>query len=76
MSVEELRSFNQVPANIRLEVVDDTAALTIGGADNVIYFTSEQFVAGLLFHIPSLVNQFLHFTRLLLHLYIQTSFGF
>ena len=36
MSVEELRSFSQVHANIRLEVVDDSVAPTIGGADNVV----------------------------------------
>ena len=63
MSVEELRSFNQVPANIRLEVADRLDAPTIGGADNVVYFTNEKFFAGLVFPIPSLVKQFLHFTR-------------
>ena len=31
MSVEELRSFSQVPANIRLEVAGGMAAPTIGG---------------------------------------------
>ena len=63
MSIEELRSFNQVPTDIRLEVADDPVAPTIGGADNVVYFTREQFVAGLHFLIPSLVKQFLHFIR-------------
>ena len=63
MSIVELRSFSQVPVNIRLEVADGIAALTIGKANNAIYFTREQFVAGLRFLIPSLVKQFLHFTR-------------
>ena len=63
MSIEELRSFSQVPSIIKLEVSDDTIVLTIEGADNVFYFTQEQFVAGLRFPIPSLVKQFLHFTR-------------
>ena len=63
MSIEELRSFNQVPANIRLEVENSLVAPTIGGVDNTIYFTHEQFVSGLRFPIPSLVKQFLHFTR-------------
>ena len=31
MFVDELRSFSQVPADIRLEVANDTAAPTIGG---------------------------------------------
>ena len=47
------------------------ATPTIGGADNVVYFTREQFSAGLRFPIPSLVKQFIHFTRappMLIHL--------
>ena len=56
MSVEELRLFSQVPTDIILEVEDGTTALTIGGADNVVYFTLEQFVARLRFPIPSLVK--------------------
>ena len=63
MSVDELRSFNLVPADIILEVADDPTAPTIGGVDNVVYFTREQFAAGLRFPIPSLVKQFLQFTR-------------
>ena len=39
MSIEDLRSFSQVPANIELEVVDGSVAPTIGGADNAVYFT-------------------------------------
>ena len=63
MSKEELRSFNQVPIDIRLKVTDGSAASTIGGENNVVYFTHEQFVAGLPFPISSLVKQFLHFTK-------------
>ena len=55
MSIEELRSLRQVLA-IKLEVSDGTATPTIGGADNVVYFTQEQFAAGLCFPIPSLVK--------------------
>ena len=65
MSVEELRLFSHVPVNIKLEVADNPATPTIGGADNVVYFTHEQFVVGLRFPIQSLVKQFLHFTRAL-----------
>ena len=63
MPVEELRSFSQVLAVIRLEVLDGMATPTIGGVDNVIYFTREQFAVGLRFPIPSLVKRFLHFAR-------------
>ena len=62
-SVEELRSSNQVPVVIILEVSSGMATPTIGGGDNTVYFTREQFVAGLRVPIPSLVKQFLHFTR-------------
>ena len=47
MFVEDLRSFRQVPTAIRLEVSDGTTTLTIGVVDNAIYFTREQFAAGL-----------------------------
>ena len=63
MSVEEFRSFNQVPTNIRLEVADGPTASTIRGADNVVYFTREQFVVGLHFPVQTLVKQFLNFIR-------------
>ena len=63
MSVEKLRPFSQVPANIILEVADGMTTPTIGGANNVVYFTREKFVVGLHFPILSLVKQFLYFTR-------------
>ena len=44
-------------------MLDGPAASILGEADNAIYFTREQFAARLLFPVPSLVNQFLHFTR-------------
>ena len=39
MSVDELRSFCQVPSGIRLELSDGPAFSTVGEADNVFYFT-------------------------------------
>ena len=56
MSVKELRSFSQVSTVIKPEVSDDTVVPTIGGADNIVYFTREQFYTGLRFSIPSLVK--------------------
>ena len=41
MSVEDLRSFNQVPVGISLVLSDDAAVPTAEGADNVVYFTRE-----------------------------------
>ena len=63
MSVEELRSFCQVLDDISLELSDGPAFSTIGEADNAVYFTQEQFAAGLRFPVSSLVKQFLHVTR-------------
>ena len=63
MSVEELRSYSQIPIEISLETSDGATTTTVGEVDNVIYFTREQFVAGLHLPVPSLVKQFLHFTR-------------
>ena len=53
MSIEELKLYNQAPVEISLEMLDDLTASTIGEADNVIYFTREQFVVELRFPIPS-----------------------
>ena len=63
MSVEDLRSFRQVLAAIRLEMSDAATTSTMRAVDNAIYFTREQFVVGLCLPVPSLVKQFLHFTR-------------
>ena len=61
--VEDLRSFRQVLATIKLKVSNGTSTSTTGVADNAVYFTREQFAVGLCLPIPSLVKQFLHFTR-------------
>ena len=75
MSVEELRSFCEVPANVSLELSDRVDVSTVGGVDNVVYFTQEQFSVGLRFLISSLVKQFLHFTQTPYVPFIRTSFG-
>ena len=62
MSVEELRSFYQVPADINLEFSNGATVSTVREANNVVYFTPEQFATGFRFPISSLVKQFLHFT--------------
>ena len=63
MPAEQIRLYNQIPTEISLEPLDNAATTTVGEADNVIYFTWEQFVVGLRLPVPSLVKQFLHFTR-------------
>ena len=60
MSMEELRSYCQIPDSISLELSDGSAALTVGEVDSAVYFTREQFAAGLRLPVSSLVKQFLH----------------
>ena len=63
MSIEDLRSFRQVPTAIRLEMLDGAVTSTMGAEDNAVNFTREQFAYGLYLPVPSLVKQFLHFTK-------------
>ena len=63
MSEEELRLYNQIPVETSLETSDGAVTTTVGEVDNVVYFTWEKFAAGLHLSVPSLVKQFLHFTR-------------
>ena len=63
LSMEELRSYYQIPNNIDFELPDGLAESTINEEDTVVYFTREQLVAELRFPISSLVKQFLHFSR-------------
>ena len=63
MSMEEVRSFCQIPDIISLETSDGPAVSAIGEADSAVYFTREQFEAGLHFPVSSLVKQFLHVSQ-------------
>ena len=56
MSMEELRSFCRVLDGIILELSNGPARSTVGQVDNVVYFTREQFAAGLRFPVLSLVK--------------------
>ena len=62
MSVEEFRSFCQVPVDISLEL-SDGAVVSIVRDRYAVYLTRVQFGAGIRFLISSLVKRFLHFTR-------------
>ena len=63
LSMEELRSYYQIPNNIDFEFPDGPAESTIDEEDSVVYFTREQLTAGLRFPISSLVKQSLHFSE-------------
>ena len=63
MPTEELRLYSQIPTEINLKMSDNATTTTVKEADNVVYFTQEQFAARLHLPVPSLVKQFLHYTR-------------
>ena len=60
LSMEELRSYCQIPNNINIELSDGPAESTISEGDGAVYFTWEQLVAGLCFPVLFLIKQFLH----------------
>ena len=62
LTMEELRAYYDVPANINLKLMEDPDESTIGGEHNTVSFTRELAV-GLRFPVPAIVKQFLHFTR-------------
>ena len=61
LSMEELRSYCQIPHNIDFELSDGPVEPTVDKEDSIVYFTREQLATGLHFPISSLVKQFLHF---------------
>ena len=63
LTVEELRSYSEIPEDIDLKLMDELDESTLGGEHNVMFFTLEQLAAGLRFPVPALVKQFLHFTK-------------
>ena len=63
LSMEESRSYCQIPNTIDFEFPDGPVESTIFEEDNVMYFTQEHLATGLCFLIWSLVKQFLHFSR-------------
>ena len=63
LTMEELRSYCEVLDNIDLKLVEKADESTLGGEHNDVFFTREHLAAGLRFPVPTLVKQFLHFTR-------------
>ena len=61
LSVEELKSYCQIPKNIDIELPDGPAESTIDEGDDAVYFTWEQLAVRLHFPVSSLIKQFLHF---------------
>ena len=63
LTMEELRIYCDIPDDINLKLIDKPNESTMGGEHNVMFFTQEQLAAGLRFLVPTLVKQFLHFTK-------------
>ena len=63
LTMEELKVYCEVPDNIDLRLVERADDSTLGGEHNGVFFTREHLAAGLCFLLPTIVKQFLHFTR-------------
>ena len=63
LTMEELKVYCEVPDNIDLRLMERTDDSTLGGEHNSVFFTRVHLAAGLLFPVPAIVNQFLHFTN-------------
>ena len=63
LSLEELRTYCQIPNDINFELSDSPAKPTMAEEDSTMYFTREQLAIGFCFPVSSLVKQFLHFLR-------------
>ena len=63
LTMEELRVYFEVPNNINLRLMERADESTLGGKHNDVFFTREHLAAGLRFPMPTIVKQFLHFTR-------------
>ena len=63
LTMEELMDYCEVPDNTDLRLMERTDESTLGGEHNGVFFTWENLASGLRFPVPTLVKQFLHFTR-------------
>ena len=55
LTMEELRTYCEIPDDIDLKLMDKPDESTLGGEHNVVFFTREQLMAGLRFPVPALV---------------------
>ena len=62
LSMKEFRERFCISNGMPVELTDREAVSTEKSEDNTIFFTKEQFNAGLWFPLSSLVKEFLHFT--------------
>ena len=63
LTMEELMVYCEVPDDIDLRLMERADESTLGGEHNGVFFTLEHLATGLRFPLPTIVKQFLHFTR-------------
>ena len=63
LTMEELRTYCEIPDNIDLKLMEKPDESTLGGEHNAVFFTQKQLAVGLRFPVSALVKQFLHFTQ-------------
>ena len=63
LTMEDLKVYCEVPDNIDFRLMDRADDSTLGGEHNGVFFTHEHLAVGLRFPVPTIVKQFLHFTR-------------
>ncbi|RVW54959.1 hypothetical protein CK203_096345 [Vitis vinifera] len=64
LSAKEFHELFCIPNGVSVELTDEEAVSTENNEDHVIFFSKEQFNAGLRFPLPSLFKEFLHFTQI------------
>ena len=63
LTMEELKVYCEVLDNIDLWLMERADDSTLGGEHNGVFFTQKHLAVGLRFPVPTIVKQFLHFTR-------------
>ena len=63
LTMEELKVYYEVPDNIYLRLVERADESRLGGEHNGVFFTRGHLAVGLRFPVPTIIKQFLHFTR-------------
>ena len=61
LTMEELRTYCEIPNDIDLKLMEKSDDSTMGWEHNDVFFTREQLTAGLRFPVSSLVKQFFAF---------------
>ena len=63
LTMEELMAYCEVPDDIDLWLMERADESTLGGEHKGAFFTREHLAGGLRFPVPTIVKQFMHFTR-------------